>query len=221
MPGIPLGLIKCVIQGHISTVQDWSTAFWLGLDEGSAPTSDTMDAIAAAIQPEVETFTGVAVSEIWSSAVSYEQLKVYYYPASTTVAEYVGVAAPATIVHGTHGGTMPPLVAMVASLRTPFEGRSRRGRMYWPAMGALNSADGQYQDATCAAIATGTAAMLTAVNALDLTSEGVTGSTVVVASFTKAYTTPVTEVIVDSIPDTQHRREDKLGADYTHSGAVT
>jgi hypothetical protein len=61
--------------------------------------------------------------------------------------------------------------------------------------------------------------MMTAVNAVAVGFASMSGL-VSVASWTLGQTHPVKRVIVDSKIDVQHRRTDKLGADFTLTNTV-
>ena len=221
MPGFDTQALKCVIQGTIDTAQDWSTSFFLGLNEGSSVDADTINAIATAVWAPVDTWASAAAGLVMSDVTKVTGLRVYLYEAGATHASIVGEHTPSTPVTGEGSQYLPALACLVQSLRTEFIGKSQRGRMYVPfTAGALSNA-GQASDDVCSGMADATSTLFSSVNALNLTADAVTGQTVVVASFTKGATTPVTEVIVDSVVDTQHRRQDRLGALHVESHSVT
>jgi hypothetical protein len=81
--------------------------------------------------------------------------------------------------------------------------------MYLPLTNSALSASLQVVPATALAYATATATLCTALNGMSLSSHQVSSQTCCVASFTKGEMTPITSVQVDTLPDTQHRRDDK------------
>jgi hypothetical protein len=115
-----------------------------------------------------------------------------------------GTAAIANTVKGSAGSTVPRNVACVASLQTGFPGRSARGRLY---LGALSTTavanEGGFTVSAIGDYAALVKAFLEGLNGITLGGAAVRA---VVASPTKASTTPITAVRVNTVPDTQRRR---------------
>jgi hypothetical protein len=220
MAGFSTSTLKITARGNLHAVQNWSTSFWVGLNAGSDASGPNLLPVAVAIEGAVKTWANGLAGHIWASNTQYEGITAYLYPPLSTVSTE---NAPATSgpVSGSETGYEPFQISLVASLRTPFSGRSYRGRMYVPLSATLCDNSGQLGSAPALYLSETTAALFEAVNTLDLTAHGVTGQTCVVASFTKAQTFPITTVIVDSIPDTQRRRENALVATYVESTPVT
>lgn len=220
MPGLPGNALKIVLRGTQSGDQSWSTAFWAEVGAGSAITGTNITPLAVAIEAAApNTFASFCANHIWSSITHYEGCTVYYYPDGSTHATLVG-EAPATAIPGTLTDYQPPLLSMVHSLRTAFSGRSFRGRMYVPCSGFAVSSTGQWGSGVCTSQAGAAAAMFDTFNGGDYSAHGLASQGAIVASFTKGDMTPINEVIVNSLPDTQHRRQDKLLPLFSESAAV-
>lgn len=213
MTGIGQSLVKVVLQGTLATVQSWSTSFWLDLgDPAPQPSQAALDAYAAAITGAMATPVGTIATALFGSTTKTTQVELYWYNPNTIHAAMV--ATPQALVKTGGGGADGPLfTALVASMRSLTPGRSGRGRCYWPlTIAGPTGAGGQVGAATCSTLATQWAGVLTAVNALPAGGAAPLGQAAVVASFTKGIGYPINHVTVDSIPDTQHRRSDKLVA---------
>lgn len=114
---------------------------------------------------------------------------------------------------GTYGTTMPPEVALAASLRAPIVGRRGRGRMYIPGLAVLAAAtDGTVASATQTAVAT---ALNTLVDNLD--NRGGTpdyDSLVMVTSVGSATAVRPSQARVGNHFDVQRRRQHQVTETY-------
>jgi hypothetical protein len=221
MPGLDANTLKIVLRGTQAGDQTWSTAFWATVASGSAITGTNIGPLAVAIEAgPLNTFATFCKNHIWSSITTYEGATVYYYPDGSIHAEYVGIA-DATSIAGSETPYQPALLSMVQSLRTPLSGRSYRGRMYVPASGVGVNSTAQWPDDIIGDMATATAAMLSTFNTADYSAHGLAGQGACIASFTTGGVVPITTVEVDSKPDTQHRRQDKLLALFRETAAVS
>lgn len=134
------------------------------------------------------------------------------------ITRYASPGQPATAIAVSNGVpivgsgaiTSPPQCARVWSLLTGIPGRSYRGRMYWPKVtGALGSS---FRDASVnQSMAFNVAAILS-----NLAECSVAGSDFqpAVASVTLGEVTPVTQVRIGDVVDTQRRRRDALVENY-------
>lgn len=119
------------------------------------------------------------------------------------VAEVDGLDLPGTAIM-----TKVPQTALVLSLLTGRPGRSYRGRMYWPACGAaINQGTGRLSNPTIAQVAE---AYDNLVVEIGIASDQETSLVPVVYSPTLNVVTPVTQVSVGDVLDTQRRRRDTL-----------
>jgi hypothetical protein len=73
-------------------------------------------------------------------------------------------------------------------------------------------ANNQLSNSDCVIISSAYHALIQSVNSFTSSSGNITSLTACVASAVKSVMTPITLIRVDSLPDTQHRREDKLAA---------
>jgi hypothetical protein len=114
---------------------------------------------------------------------------------------------------GTGTNRMPFEVSWVASLRTDEAGRSARGRCYFPATGITCNANGTISVPSTTLFADSFGNLLADVAA------GHTDPTAQVQVYSRTLDRmlPVTRVLVDSTPDTQRRRGNKLQSPYQTS----
>lgn len=108
---------------------------------------------------------------------------------------------------------LPFEVAWVASLRTDEAGRSARGRCYFPATGCAVTSNGRFSDPTVQEFADSFGNLLAQVEA----SHTDPTARVQVYSRTLDVLRPLTRLLVDSTPDTQRRRGNKLRSPYVTS----
>jgi hypothetical protein len=221
MPALGTDTIKVVCSGHLETAQTWSTGFYLAVAlAGGSFGPGEMNDIADKISTPAGTWLTAFLNN-WSQSTFFEKVTTYFIPGTGIHATFVGekdLTAPLQGL-GTSGFT-PIDTAMVQSLRSAAPGRSGRGRMYIPYNVGGIDATGHYSSSNVDNAAHATATFLTAVNALNLTTDNVTSQNSIVASFTKSTTHIVTSVIVDNIPDGQRRRKDKLGVSHQLRVAV-
>lgn len=221
MTGIGVSLTRVVISGLLATGQTWSTGLWISLGAPAPqPSQADLDAyavaVAAIVKPQVQNIANL----LWSNTTNTQTLTVYWYAPNTTKAAMVSTAAP-MVVTGVGTGSLPLFTSLVFSLRSAVPGRSGRGRNYMPL--TIGGSVGGTGLASAAAMPTVSSAWATAIRGLNGMAAGVVnpqGQSVVVASFTKGAGYPIRSVVVDNIPDTQHRREDKLVATGVGTTAV-
>jgi len=112
---------------------------------------------------------------------------------------------------------MPNQICMVVSLRTEHAGRRFRGRMYLPVnASALTLGTAQWTGTQTAIVANTWAAYFN-----DWNGSGDNGTISVVSRVGAGEATPVSGVLVDTIPDTQRRRRNKLAAVGISAAVVT
>lgn len=125
-----------------------------------------------------------------------------------------GYASYASAVQGTANAAKTPQDAVVFSLRTNHAGRNGRGRMYWPAFGAVLGAYWKLSVPTPAETALGAATLLDLIgdqiNA-ELAANSLTETVeLCVRSRTDKASYRVSSIQVGDILDTQRRRRNKL-----------
>lgn len=200
---VPAGqnLIKAVFTGTRNGGEEWQTGCWI-------------DWVGPVDQAGIDTAC-VNISGLWATAwtsikpyvsndTSWNSTRAYLYFAGTTTAAVVSehLVAP---VPGTSPQHLPYQCGTVASLRTGVPSRRGRGRMYLPTDGFAVSGAGQYSGAGTTDLCHAVASFMTAVNTFVPAQ-----MTAVVFSDTGSATHPITSVIVDSVPDIQRRRANKL-----------
>ena len=207
---------RLVVAGKIGGTQTWSTGIGLNGTDESAPAAATLQRFVDEFAPLVSTWFGAAVGSLNNSDVSLEKLILTSYLAGETKAHAVAEHQFAPVVTG--GSTvqsLPVFTALVVTLLTGIPGRSGRGRMYLP-MTTAPLANHQADQNMCTTVATRTATMLIAMATAETTGQ----PQLIPAVCGKTGNFNITSVKVDSNPDVQHRREDKIGALFSTSAAV-
>lgn len=212
--------LKLVIYGTFSAGDIWQTGFHIRttLSSGSWALSDLTNANES-MAPAVSAWW-TAMKAFNGSSTAQAGHKVYAYAQSGgnaySSADHV-LGAP---VVGTGSTFLPPFCSAVQSLRSSGAGSSSRGRMYAPAQGIALQGTGQMSSANATSMATATAALITAINALDWTALGSTSHRVTVLSRATSTFHDVSVVKVDTNVDVQHRRTNRIPAASTASVGV-
>lgn len=134
---------------------------------------------------------------------------LYSYPGGNSPAGGVARRTITGLV-GAGGTVMPNQVCLVTSLRSVIPSRKGMGRIYLPCSG-ITASGGNIASGDALAVATATAALLTALNANINTGSVVAGSE----------GQPITTVVVDTRFDTQRRRTRQQGSLAPQAAAVT
>ena len=221
--------IKFTLSGTINGAQSWSTGFWAHYGIGAGGVIPSADAMlgalvgSTALDGFVNNWLG-AIDDLLSTTTRFTQLKYSVYGEGADDPS-VGIRpTPIAPIQGSGATTVPPEVAVVASLRTGKVGASYRGRMYLPLLSCAVTAAGQIPSASAIEVANSTAALFTAIGGHSFDAGGGTGSddttvTPGVFSAKLGLVTTVTQVSVDERFDAQRRREDKLPG-VVHTAAV-
>lgn len=210
-------IYRATFGGRLVAAQRWSIGFSFtdGVDDSAVPDQVTLANMAQQMYADfiaqawsTSTTPALPISARISTDGNLDQCRLYAYAStSLSAAGGVGVSSGAA-VPGTSSPTMPPQVAMVASLLTPFPGRSNRGRVYIPNRTAVLSSDAQITASICTGVATAIANYLSL--ARTRTIRG--GPMIPIVESSTSTDTEIVRVRVDSILDTQRRRRDKLVA---------
>lgn len=220
--GLNQVVYRLVFHGLLDAVQTWSCSFWVAAGVGPGqPSQADLDAYAHQVNVATQPgWIGVAQS-IWSGQVGMGGLTVYRYEVGTTKSSMVSKTDPITVA-GQGASALPPYCSMVASLRTGTPGRSGRGRVYLPFTlpGSLEPS-GQLAATQTTNLAGEVTDIINEINGVRSGTVLPNAGVVSVASFTKGVCYPVTEVVVNSVPDVQHRRTDQLIAAHTTTVSVT
>lgn len=203
---IPSNTLRMAFQGKIGLTDVWNCSVWIRpTGAATAPTNATDTAALLA------TFTGVSGWSGFRTALltnmrpidTIDQYTLYSYPAGGTHAAAVATQADGAVGTGTTT-TNPPQVCQVMTLQTGVAGRAHRGRIYWPASAlAMNTANEQFSG-TLSSTRSGFAAWVLGLAGLTL------GWAPYVVSQTNTSSLPVTSIKVDTKPDIQRRRVNKM-----------
>lgn len=207
---------RMVISGGMGNpeVERWSTSLNWTVDGGGAVTAPSdlqlwADNAAAAL--DLGATNHSTLSSIMSTLVNVDRVDIYAYgPTGGAIA----VAGSPCSWDGTGPVESPFQIATVMSLLTARPGSSYRGRVYWPACGATVNSNGTY--AEFATLALDFAELVTELGNIDGTSTGILG----VYSPTANVMTPVINVRVGSVLDTQRRRRDQVPESYVNAGII-
>lgn len=202
------GTARAVLFGNAPGGEIWESGFWLA----DAPVSSQSDAqtLANTVGLSIETNLLPALKGALSVEHSYTGVRLYCYQNAGTVAQYVAEYSVSN-TPGTGAGLLPDQVCQVVTTLTGAAGRRNRGRMYFPAGGRVLTADHQFANADCDAMAGGTANLFRDLASL----------TPAVYSSKGSSTRKITLTRCDSKPDIQRRRANKQPAAYTStSGAI-
>lgn len=204
--------LRLAINGFIEAEQTWSVNLCF---KGNTNTS----------QDDLNTWTTAAVDDVvnWWSArqgspmqectadTILHSVRTYLYAAGATAAKLVAEAAlPATPGTSNTPGTARD--SLVVSLHAASPGPHNRGRIYVPTTGPQLGQDHQFALATATNFGNNTRDLLEALGSRNV---GDIAPLPIIASSQPGYTY-VTSLRVDTKPDTQRRRSDKIGADGTY-----
>lgn len=209
--GKPVDVLHYVIGGHNVGGEIWRTGLWCDAHLMISSQADLQAAVDAQL-PGVETWWD-AIRVYCYPLCTFDQLSAYYYAtggsAATYQAEATAAGSPGTLA----GNGSPIDTCMVQSLRTARPGRSYRGRMYVPCHQPVTAASGLYSNVLAGIFADATQALCDDINT--------SFAEVDIVSAAAVDKTPVTTILVDTKPDVQRRRENRLVAGAPAVRAVT
>lgn len=202
---------------HLSYLGEEATNTW----HFRVPPLGSFPAAAGLINTELETFYDAAIVApnrgIGSLRSGSSVLdRITFYDLRT-----VPYPVPLVFVHNTAGtngnATLPLSVAMVISLRTSVAGRSGRGRIYIPhiAVNIMSGTTGNFVTANVTLAMNSLVDLATRINTAD------PALSIAVLSTVHGVSRDVIQVVVNSLPDTQRRRDEQLGATSVQSATVT
>lgn len=201
------GYNRVVLSGTLASgAEIWSCGINFGAPGSTLiQTAGDLGTWAAALGPVMTTTLGGTLGSALSSQGRLTLISTYYYP--TTTANAAAVGSFVTSTSGSSTAALPLQTAVVASLRTPFAGRSNRGRFYWPLLGIPVGITGRLSGANTSALATAVATMLNSIAGAAPASSVLEPA---VVSAVQDTVTSVTSVDVGDVPDTQRRRSQGL-----------
>jgi hypothetical protein len=203
---IPANTLRMSFIGKIGLTDVWNCSVWIRpTGDATAPTN------AADTAALLATFTGVSGWSSFRTALltnmrpidTIDEYALYSYPTGGTTAAAVAIQADGAVGTGTTT-TNPPQICQVMTLQTGVAGRSHRGRIYWPATAlAVNTANEQFSG-TLSSTRSGFAGWVLGLAGLTH------GWAPYVVSQTNTSSLPVLSVKVDTKPDVQRRRVNKM-----------
>jgi len=204
---------RMTISGTLDGPQTWSTGVSFTADGAAPVTPADLQTFLNSAEPMWATWWNSTIKLANGNDLTANKLTLTHLTAGSDKAIAVAEVdiAPA-LIGPALATTLPTYCALVVSTLTGHPGRSGRGRMYLP-LTASTLQNHQAQDAVALGYATGTAALLSDLNTID---PGI----MIVAVCGINGNFPITGVRCDSLPDVQHRREDKVGALFVESAPV-
>lgn len=206
---------RVVLGGTLGAADSWSTSFAFSGADVVSP---------AALQAALNDFSSDAhdwwtggspsISATVAGDTYLGSIRAYYYEAGSTTADTVAEYVYSSPINGGSTEKLSARDAMVVTLLTGHPGRSYKGRMYIPCNGATLT-DHQFSNTDVTNVATATADLLTAWNAL--TSTGIS----VAAVAGKTALTVISQTRCDSIPDTIRARSRKMVSLHTNAQVVS
>lgn len=189
-----------------------NTGFWVFLNS-SPPTQSDLDTLTTDAATLWNSFTG-AIQGFLYTGVTWANVNSYYYDGTSDNAALQSIHALTanTGTVSTNGGPIDQ--CLVVSLRTGLPGRNRRGRMYIPYHTPVLAASGNTSSTNATTMATAAGTLLNGWSAAHV-------GWAAVVSRTSTQSRPVTQVQVDTKPDIQRRRENKLVASSTALVTIT
>lgn len=211
---------RVIYKGSLGTVETWSTSIAMGIVGISpdSPDQATTDAMAAAVRTAT---TAANINSDLRAALgaggSIDIVRVERRAEDESVLNVAESLLGASL-GGTTANTKTPQDAVVFSLRTSTPGPRGRGRMYWPALGALVSSSFSLATPTPALLAAGAkvwiASIKTAMDGVYIGAASALRVAPSVRSVTDHTCRDITSIQVGSILDTQRRRRDILPESY-------
>jgi hypothetical protein len=200
---------RLVMAGTNAGGNSWSTGLSLGLIENlaQADLQSWLDTLATSVGSTFNAGANLGWGALTSNQSKLTELRAYTYPNLGGPAAAQAVHDYTTPVNGASSGTAPYTCACVATLLTGVPGRANRGRMYLPADGTAFTSH-QFSSTQCAAVATG---VINLIDAIQSSTAGGGNPIVIIAGAKQLDPSRlVKQVRVDSLPDVQRRRQDKV-----------
>jgi len=196
--------------GRIGADQSWSTG-WSFTNTGTPSSQNLMDLLAYQVSQECDLMwngnnQGVGAASLNAQDTTMTGVRAYWYPAGTNKASAQGEFIYSAPRVGTGTASLPTQTSVVVSTLSGNPGRANRGRMYLPATGATLNGH-QLVLAPTGQFTTQIGNALTNFNLID---SAVGDYRCVIASAQAPI--PIVRVRVDTRPDIQRRRADKVFA---------
>lgn len=208
--GIPANMTRTELVGHLGTGEIFNTGFWM--DQGLTD-DETANAWCAYVATQLTGPTLTALCHLLNADSGYDEVRAYSYIDGGPHATSVG-SAPIDAGAGTSGNITAMQISLCVTLRTGLSGRTKRGRMYLPADGAIIDVGHLFTAAQVDDAVSGLAGFFQALNIHD------DPGFVCVLSQKLSTFARVTELTADRRPDIQRRRADRQPAVISSVHAV-
>lgn len=206
---MPVAHNKVRILGLLPGGEVWSVnpSFYANLDNVVTDYDELLAwATAIAALNEGDVFPA-GLRSLLSSAASISSIRTEYRDGNGNLSQAAEYTLP-IVAAGTGTASKPFQTAVVSSLLTGRPGRSRRGRLYWPALAAnISSTSLRLSTPSASAVGEAVRSFLSAVTA---SAPAGKNPQLAVISETLSTATQVTQVAVGDVLDVQRRRRDSL-----------
>lgn len=207
------GILKTSILGQLPNGEVWSVnPCWFGIVGDLPLTYDQLNTIATAINAVA---VPTALRGNWSTGTAVTGVRLEHRELDGSLLAQLEQTRPAIAV-GSSSTPLPMQAAAVTSLRTTSSGAHARGRLYWPATGAL--LDGTSLRLASAVVTNYISGVKTYLSGI-ATAIGATSPSPTLSVWSRALATtyPVNRILVGDIPDVQRRRRDAAIETYVTS----
>lgn len=209
---------RFVLRGDIGGTQSWSTSFAMAPPPGTVSQS-TLSGILASVSARAATWWNATTGGIGARNTADTRLlgvDAYLYGGGSGAPASLQASIDyATPLVGGSSTAHPTQTSIVVTLLTGLPGRSFRGRMYLPMTGGALGSNHQLVQANVTDYAAAAKAFMDGVN-----SDAVVPDFGRVSVAGSAGPIPVTSVRVDSEPDVQRRRANKIQAAFYGIGTL-
>lgn len=203
--------------GKIRTDEEWSCGI-RSSSIATAPVADYLNSIAGTAQAAWTTFMTTCAGE-FSPSVSFTGVSVRRILPSGRSSE-LAEKSPATPTVGAGSAGMPNQIATCLTLLSQTPGRSGKGRIYLPLLGAtLTAGTGRIVTATVTKIAGASVVLLNTLNNV-LTAQSGTVVAIQSQAAVNGGSHPVRSIRVGDVFDTQRRRRDSLAEVYVGGALI-
>lgn len=211
--------LKINLRGTVLGGDVWNTGFHVRTTLSStAWTYSSLGDLAEAWHTNADTWW-TAWKAFNYSGVAFTGFDLLAYSSSGSTTAYASHSRDTTAVNGTGANQLPNYVSCVNSLKADEGGRHGRGRMYVPCTSA-GLTGGQFGSTNVDTMAAATLAMLQSVNSADWSTFNVTSKAVTVVSRATSTFHDVKRITLDSLPDVQHRRTNRINPTYLKTSSV-
>lgn len=215
-----MAYFRTILKGSIGNVETWSIGITWGIFGISpdVPDQDAVDGILLRLRSWLTAAnTPASLLACMSSSTSIDVIRVEKRGESEQTLS-VSEGATTTTVAGTGTASKTPQDAIVLSLRTNTPGARGRGRIYWPAQGALVGTSWQLTAPVPATLIANTKTFLAGIgNEMNQYFIGIGDTRRVVLSVrspTDHLCRNVVQLQVGNVLDTQRRRRDAIPETY-------